>query len=85
MRAWSYLYARYLVLRQENYDVNVEKVGYNRIKYNPLGSAQFVNPNLDVAYLWLPCHVEKLMGVSPLVGRTGRPLFSRESTLRQDI
>ncbi len=49
--AWSYLYARYLVLRQENHDINVEKVGYNRIKYNPLGSAQFVNPNLDVAYL----------------------------------
>lgn len=53
--AWNYLYGRYLVLQQENYDINVEKVGYNKIKYNPLGSAQFVNPNLDVAYLeaWL--------------------------------
>ncbi|CAG4925161.1 DUF1214 domain-containing protein [Paraburkholderia gardini] len=53
--AWDYLYGRYLVLQQENHDINVEKVGYNRIKYNPLGSAQFVNPNLDVAYLeaWL--------------------------------
>ncbi|WP_241754348.1 DUF1214 domain-containing protein [Cupriavidus basilensis] len=53
--AWTYLYGRYLVLQQENYDINIEKVGYNRIKYNPLGSAQFVNPNLDVAYLeaWL--------------------------------
>ncbi|CAE6729810.1 hypothetical protein R70006_02067 [Paraburkholderia domus] len=53
--AWDYLYGRYLVLQQENYDINVEKVGYNKIKYNPLGSAQFVNPNLDVAYLeaWL--------------------------------
>ena len=52
---WTYLYGRYLVLQQENYDINVEKVGYNKIKYNPLGSAQFVNPNLDVAYLeaWL--------------------------------
>lgn len=49
--AWSYLYGRYLVLQQENYDINVEKVGYNKIKYNPLGSAEFVNPNLDVAYL----------------------------------
>ncbi|CAE6882833.1 hypothetical protein R69608_01870 [Paraburkholderia nemoris] len=53
--AWDYLYGRYLVLQQENYDINVGKVGYNKIKYNPLGSAQFVNPNLDVAYLeaWL--------------------------------
>jgi len=49
--AWSYLYGRYLVLQQEEHDINVEKVGYNKIKYNPLGSAQFVNPNLDVAYL----------------------------------
>ena len=53
--AWTYLYGRYLVVQQENHDINVEKVGYNKIKYNPLGSAQFVNPNLDVAYLeaWL--------------------------------
>lgn len=53
--AWTYLYGRYLVLQQENYDINVEKVGYNKIKYNPLGSAEFVNPNMDVAYLeaWL--------------------------------
>ncbi|UTN05443.1 DUF1214 domain-containing protein [Flavobacterium bizetiae] len=49
--AYIYLYARYFVIQQENYDINVEKVGYNKIKYNPLGSAQFVNPNLDVAYL----------------------------------
>jgi hypothetical protein len=49
--AYIYLYARYLVIQQENHDINVEKVGYNKIKYNPLGSAQFVNPNLDVAYL----------------------------------
>lgn len=49
--AYIYLYARYFVIQQENYDINIEKVGYNKIKYNPLGSAQFVNPNLDVAYL----------------------------------
>lgn len=49
--AYTYLYARYLVIQQENHDINIEKVGYNKIKYNPLGSAQFVNPNLDVAYL----------------------------------
>lgn len=49
--AYTYLYGRYLVIQQENHDINIEKVGYNKIKYNPLGSAQFVNPNLDVAYL----------------------------------
>jgi hypothetical protein len=55
VNAYLYLYGRYLVLQQENIDINVEKVGYNKIKYNPLGSAAFVNPNLDVAYLeaWL--------------------------------
>lgn len=53
--AWTYVYGRALVLQQENHDINVDKVGYNTIKYNPLGSAAFVNPNLDVAYLesWL--------------------------------
>src|SRR5271170_5721805 len=49
--AYTYLYGRYLVLQQENQDMNAEKVGYNTVKYNPLGSAAFVNPNLDVAYL----------------------------------
>lgn len=49
--AWTYLYGRYLVIQQENQDINVDKVGYNKIKYNPLGSAAFVNPNMDVAYL----------------------------------
>jgi hypothetical protein len=47
--AWTYVYGRALVLQQENHDINVDKVGYNTIKYNPLGSAAFVNPNLDVA------------------------------------
>ncbi|UKJ08514.1 DUF1214 domain-containing protein [Solitalea lacus] len=49
--AWTYLYGRYLVIQQENIDINKEKVGYNKIKYNPIGSAAFVNPNLDVACL----------------------------------
>jgi hypothetical protein len=51
VNAYLYLFARLLVARQENHDINVEKVGWNRIKYNPVGSAEFVNPNLDVAYL----------------------------------
>ena len=49
--AYLYLFGRLLVARQEKYDIEVEKVGWNRIKYNPVGSAEFVNPNLDVAYL----------------------------------
>ena len=47
----SYLLGRYLVIRQENQDINVGKAGYNKIKYNPLGSGEFVNSNMDVAYL----------------------------------
>jgi hypothetical protein len=71
--AYTYLYGRYLVLQQENLDINVEKVGYNKIKYNPLGSAAFVNPNLDVAYLeaWLavdPTHAV-ILNVPKITGR----------------
>ncbi|MFL9863674.1 DUF1214 domain-containing protein [Paraburkholderia fungorum] len=71
--SWHYLYGRYLVLQQENYDINVEKVGYNKIKYNPLGSAQFVNPNLDVAYLeaWLAADKDHavILSVPKVTGR----------------
>jgi hypothetical protein len=71
--AYNYLYARYLVLQQEAHDINVEKVGYNKVKYNPLGSAAFVNPNLDVAYLeaWLavdPTHAV-ILNVPKIQGR----------------
>lgn len=71
--AYNYLYARYLVIQQENHDINVEKVGYNKIKYNPLGSAQFVNPNLDVAYLeaWIAVDKEHavVLNVPKIEGR----------------
>ncbi|PIF30484.1 hypothetical protein CLU81_0912 [Flavobacterium sp. 9] len=71
--AFQYLYARYLVIQQENHDINVEKVGYNKIKYNPLGSAQFVNPNLDVAYLEAWIAVDKdhavILNVPKIEGR----------------
>jgi hypothetical protein len=71
--AWNYLYGRYLVLQQENYDINVENAGYNKIKYNPLGSAQFVNPNLDVAYLeaWLAADKDHavILNVPKITGR----------------
>jgi len=49
--AYIYLLARALVIRQERRDLQEPGVGYNVIKYNPLGSADFVNPNFDVAYL----------------------------------
>ncbi len=53
VEAYLYLLGRVIVLRQENHDIVEERVGYNVIKYNPLGAeaAEFVNPNLDVAYL----------------------------------
>jgi hypothetical protein len=49
--AYVYLLDRALVIRQEHTDLGEKGVTYNTIKYNPLGSADFVNPNLDVAYL----------------------------------
>ena len=49
--AYVYLLGRALVIRQEQTDMQEEGVDYNVIKYNPAGSADFVNPNLDVAYL----------------------------------
>lgn len=49
--AYVYLLSRYLVIRQELMDNRAEGFAYNRLSYNPLGSADFVNPNLDVAYL----------------------------------
>ncbi len=49
--AYVYLLGRALVVRQEQTDLQEPGVGYNVVKYNPIGSADFVNPNLDVAYL----------------------------------
>jgi hypothetical protein len=49
--AYIYLLGRMFVIRQEHTDLKESGVTYNAIKYNPLGSADFVNPNFDVAYL----------------------------------
>ena len=49
--AYVYLLGRALVDRQEKIDIAEDGIDYNVIKYNPVGSADFVNPNLDVAYL----------------------------------
>jgi len=51
VETFVYLIARYLVVRQERVDLSETGVGYNTVKYNELGKAEFVNPNLDVAYL----------------------------------
>ena len=51
MDCYVYLLARHLVLRQEHVDLAEEGIDYNVIQYNELGQAEFVNPNLDVAYL----------------------------------
>jgi hypothetical protein len=48
--AYTYLLGRTLVIRQEHTDRRGAGFAYNTIKYNPLGSADFVNPNFDVAY-----------------------------------
>jgi len=49
--AYVYLLGRAIAIRQEQTDLKEPGVAYNVIKYNPAGSADFVNPNLDVAYL----------------------------------
>ncbi len=49
--AYVYLLGRALVIRQEHLDQRAPRFAYNTIKYNPVGSPDFVNPNLDVAYL----------------------------------
>jgi len=49
--AYVYLLGRALAIRQEHTDLKEPGIAYNAIKYNPVGSADFVNPNLDVAYL----------------------------------
>lgn len=49
--AYIYLLGRLLVIRQEQTDTKGKGFAWNTIKYNPLGSADFVNPNFDVAYL----------------------------------
>lgn len=53
--AYLYLLGRLLVIRQEQMDREADGFAWNTIHYNPLGSADFVNPNFDVAYLeaWL--------------------------------
>ncbi|MBL7861669.1 MAG: DUF1254 domain-containing protein [Cyclobacteriaceae bacterium] len=47
--AYIYLLSRYLIIQQENVDININKTNYNEFRHNPLGDYSFVNPNMDVA------------------------------------
>jgi dephospho-CoA kinase len=71
--AYVYLLGRILCLRQEHLDRRAPGFAYNQVKYNPLGSADFVNPNLDVAYLeaWfgLDDHTTAILEVPEIRGR----------------
>ena len=71
--AYTYLLSRMLVIRQELTDLKEPGVDYNVIKYNPLGSSDFVNPNLDVAYLeaWIAVdeNTPALLEVPQITGR----------------
>jgi len=62
-----------LVIRQERTDRTGDGFAYNAIKYNPLGSSDFVNPNLDVAYLeaWIAVdeNTPALLEVPQITGR----------------
>src|SRR6476661_645760 len=71
--AYTYLLGRALVIRQEHMDRRGDAFAYNAIKYNPLGSADFVNPNFDVAYFeaWIAvdANTPALLEVPEVTGR----------------
>jgi len=71
--AYIYLLGRMLVIRQEQDDLAQAGVDYNVIKHNPLGSAEFVNPNFDVACLeaWIAVdnRTPALLEVPEITGR----------------
>lgn len=71
--AYIYLLARMLAVRQEITDSATAGFAYNTMSYNPLGSADFVNPNFDVAYAeaWFAVddHTAVLLQVPKITGR----------------
>ncbi|GAS90458.1 DUF1214 domain-containing protein [Mycolicibacterium brisbanense] len=71
--AYIYLLGRMLVIRQEMTDRAGDGFAYNTVRYNPLGSADFVNPNFDVAYLeaWIAVDDDTavLLEVPEITGR----------------
>lgn len=71
--AYVYLLGRLLVIRQEQTDRAASGFAWNTIRYNPPGSADFVNPNFDVVYLeaWIATddHAGVLLQVPEIKGR----------------
>lgn len=71
--AYAYLLGRAIVIRQEQTDLKEPGITYNTIKYNPVGSADFANPNLDVAYMeaWIAVDEKTavLLEVPEITGR----------------
>lgn len=71
--AYVYLLGRALAIRQEQADAQADGFAYNTIHYNPLGSADFVNPNFDVAYLeaWIAVDDDTpaMLDIPPVSGR----------------
>jgi hypothetical protein len=71
--AYIYILGRALVVRQEHIDLKEPGIGYNVIKYNALGSANFVNPNFDVVYLeaWIAVDEKTpvVLEIPPIKGR----------------
>jgi hypothetical protein len=71
--AYIYMLGRALVVSQEHIDLKEPGIGYNVIKYNPLGSPNFVNPNFDVVYIEAWIAVDEKMPVvleiPPIKGR----------------
>jgi hypothetical protein len=69
--AYVYLLGRAIAIRQEQTDIKEPGITYNVIKYNPAGSADFVNPNLDVAYLeaWIAVDDQTPVEVPEVKGR----------------
>jgi hypothetical protein len=71
--AYLYLLSRAFVVRQEQIDKAEPGFAYNQVKYNPLGSATFVNPNFDVCYLeaWIAVDDESaiVLDVPQIEGR----------------
>ena len=83
--AYVYLLGRALIVRQERRDLAEAGVAYNAIKYNPLGSAEFVNPNFDLAYLeaWIAVddRTPALLEVPEISGRLRPRLPGRQTQL----
>jgi len=72
--AYVYLLGRAVVIRQEQTDLKETGIGYNVIKYNPIGKPlEWVNPNLDVtnheAWILVDDNTPALLEIPRIEGR----------------